>query len=393
MPTFAYDVFISYSSADAPWAEKLEADLVQRGLTVFRDRTRLQLGDTWSRELTKSVHSAQHMIVLWSDAAAVSDWVNMERSTFFLIADPSVALDPPRRLIAVMLQGSSPVLSQLQSFDDLRKAGAYTPGAAAVDPVLWTDLLVKVAKAVKASRSTIAISTLVFTITKSELTAMDPARQIEGLTLEELLQDFTAGTPQLAGTRRDLLLPYYGSKREDWKPFGQNQLPIRTLLDQVFVELNQRLQSEGVAPMLRFHMEWIEDDFFTDKNARASYLMAMRQKLTLLVIDAVPLCDLRYQRLFNELRQCLANDLAAVVVLPPFPTTQQSTRLHAFLREAVREFASFYSPPIPASPKYAHFGLSANDGGDIGRLIQQSVGHFVRSQQPTSAASGYLRSG
>ena len=144
---------------------------------------------------------------------------------------------------------------------------------------------------------------------------------------------------------------------------------------------------------MRFHMEWIGDDFWTDPAARANYLASMRQNLTLLVIDVVPLCDAYYQWYFEQLAQCLANDLAAVVVLPPFPTAQESARLDQFLQKAVRNFATFYNPPIPAPAKYAHFGLHANDGGDIGRLIQRSVGYYLRTSQSSPAANAYLAVG
>lgn len=42
---FKYDVLISYSSTDRPWAKQLADDLAARNLKVFHDRTSLDAGD------------------------------------------------------------------------------------------------------------------------------------------------------------------------------------------------------------------------------------------------------------------------------------------------------------------------------------------------------------
>ena len=396
MSNFKYDVFISYQRQDAPWAEKLERDLLAKGLKVFRDVSRIQLGGDWNRELLTSVlHESQHLILLWSDLAASSEWVTHERALFFVINDQRKASDPTRRLIAVTLEGSTSVLAGFQNFNDLSVAGTYAAGPAAVDPATWSKLVKGLDDAVRASRATLPIETLVFTITQAALSAMNPAKKAPwGSSLEDLLKDLGVGGPNPVGTRRDLLLPYYGATRADWKPFGQGRLPIGVLLEEAFTALNQRLTGEGAPPEMRFHMEWIGDEFFgPDTAARANYLARMRQNLTLLVVDVVPLCDSDYQWYFEQLAQCFANDLAAVLVLPPFPTAQEGARLHQFLQTAVRKFATFYQPPIPAPPKYAHFGLYANDAGDIGRLIQRSVGYYLRSGQSSPAVNAFLAMG
>jgi TIR domain-containing protein len=395
MPNFKYDVFISYQRKDAPWAEKLERDLLAKGLKVFRDVSRIRLGDDWNRELLTSVRESQHLILLWSDLADRSQWVTHERSLFFVINAERKASDPTRRLIAVTLEGSTSILAGFQNFNDLSVAGSYASGAAAVDPAIWSRLVIQLDDAVRASRTTLPIATLVFTITQAALGAMNPGQKAPwGSSLEDLLKDLGVGGPNPAGTRRDLLLPYYGAKRSEWKPFGQEELPIGVLLDKAFTALNQRLTNQNAPPEMRFHMEWIDDDFFEpDPAARENYLARMRQNLTLLVIDVVPLFDWSYQWYFEELAQCLANDLAAVVVLPPFRTAQESARLHQFLQKAVKNFATFYHPPIPAPAKYAHFGLSANDDGDIGRLIQRSVGYYLRSSQSSPAVNPFLAMG
>jgi hypothetical protein len=80
---YAYDVFISYSSADKAWASKLESDLKAAGVArVYRDQSRLLPGAKWEDEIMTKVRDSQHLIVLWSKNSAATDWVRRERGQF-----------------------------------------------------------------------------------------------------------------------------------------------------------------------------------------------------------------------------------------------------------------------------------------------------------------------
>ena len=71
------DIFISYASADRarirPFVEALEA----RGWSVFWDTTLLP-GETWRRKITTELDAARCVIVLWSENAVESHWVEQE---------------------------------------------------------------------------------------------------------------------------------------------------------------------------------------------------------------------------------------------------------------------------------------------------------------------------
>ena len=67
-----YDVFISYTRRDAAWAEKLESNLVSRGLRVYRDQTRLTAGDEWEPALRDAIVDSRALVVLWSAEASRS---------------------------------------------------------------------------------------------------------------------------------------------------------------------------------------------------------------------------------------------------------------------------------------------------------------------------------
>jgi len=74
---FGYDVFVSYSSRDRPWAIAIE-DLLTRGrYRVFRDDSQLKTGDHLDR-LLNDVHRSTMLMVLVSENSMVSDWVFSE---------------------------------------------------------------------------------------------------------------------------------------------------------------------------------------------------------------------------------------------------------------------------------------------------------------------------
>ncbi|MEQ1707493.1 MAG: TIR domain-containing protein [Terricaulis sp.] len=68
-------VFISYASHDVASAELLEKLLAQRGLHVWRDKTRLKSGERFGDKIRQALTSSQKVIVLWSPHSVESDWV------------------------------------------------------------------------------------------------------------------------------------------------------------------------------------------------------------------------------------------------------------------------------------------------------------------------------
>src|SRR5262245_43150567 len=77
-----YEVFISYSSKDRPWAKKLAGDLEGRGLTVFYDQSALQDGEAWRAQLDEEIRACKQLVCLWSKNAKESLWVQDEMTTF-----------------------------------------------------------------------------------------------------------------------------------------------------------------------------------------------------------------------------------------------------------------------------------------------------------------------
>lgn len=71
------DVFISYSSADRARVGRVARALEQEGLSVWWDRALIP-GDRYETEIDAALASAKAVIVVWSQASCVSDWVRSE---------------------------------------------------------------------------------------------------------------------------------------------------------------------------------------------------------------------------------------------------------------------------------------------------------------------------
>ena len=79
---YLYQLFISYSSKDREWAQKMKGDLEARGIRAFLDQRDLELGKPWDAALKEAVRDSQHLLVLWSNYANSSPWVHTEMATF-----------------------------------------------------------------------------------------------------------------------------------------------------------------------------------------------------------------------------------------------------------------------------------------------------------------------
>lgn len=105
MPRVEHDVFVSYSSRDAAYAERLEQALVANGLSVFRDRTGLLAGQRFPAALEHALESSSAVVFLISPAALDSNWVEEERNYAIVLANRK---DGRPRLISAIVGDALP---------------------------------------------------------------------------------------------------------------------------------------------------------------------------------------------------------------------------------------------------------------------------------------------
>jgi hypothetical protein len=104
------DAFISHSSANRSVAVRLEKALEAGGLSVWLDDSEIRLGVLLGKELRDSIRNARVLLLLWSEEAAASRWVNTEWLTAFLV----------RRFIVPCSLDSTPLPQCLQNSVYLR---------------------------------------------------------------------------------------------------------------------------------------------------------------------------------------------------------------------------------------------------------------------------------
>jgi len=95
----AYDVFLSYSSADKVRVRRLARRLQAAGLRVWFDEWAIKPGDDIYLAIERGLESARTLVFCMSPATFSSSWTSLERSTV-LFRDPS---NLGRRFIPVLL--------------------------------------------------------------------------------------------------------------------------------------------------------------------------------------------------------------------------------------------------------------------------------------------------
>jgi len=103
MPRFEFDVFLSFASLNESMARILYNQLTRSGLKVFwSDETlKRRVGKSWLKEIEKSLEASKHMVLLWTNDAKQSHWVEDEYTAFY----SEIQGKKERLLVPVMGEG------------------------------------------------------------------------------------------------------------------------------------------------------------------------------------------------------------------------------------------------------------------------------------------------
>ena len=72
------DAFVSHASADLDAASRIEKALEAEKLDIWLDHSEIQLGVLLAGELQQAISACRVLVLLWSETAAASRWVNTE---------------------------------------------------------------------------------------------------------------------------------------------------------------------------------------------------------------------------------------------------------------------------------------------------------------------------
>jgi hypothetical protein len=371
---FEYDAFISYSSADRPWAKQLHDDLTDRNFKVFFDRTGLDVGEDWRDQLDVRLDSSQHLVVLWSRNADKSKYVPYERIYFHTKARGTTA--PARREILVQLEDPVPtVLNEKQMITDIKDSGSYAKGFPDRDINAWARVLGRVEKTIRDQSSGLRVLVAVLATTRDSLDRLD---------FDKVFRGFGSMNSVMAamGIRSKAdLLEHYGNTPDDWRPFG-DEANIWTVLE----NLKRRVSD---ATLKKFQIDWepIGSDLWSTDIATAKReATRLVTDLSLVVIDPISLVDDQVKDGVELIRHCFSNAQSAVMVLTPYRMLEPSVSLRNIVQSrALSFFDLFYEPPVPPSSPVANFGVNIGDEVDMNRLVLMTLGQYVGRLKPVNS--------
>jgi hypothetical protein len=382
---YQYDVFISYKSEDYLWAQKLYDDLSKKGLQPFLDRQRLQAGEQWEPQLAANLRNSQHLVVLWSKKAAGSNWVNRETYTFdaiINIVSVGSALVNRRMLFILLEEGENPPFSSLQMINELRKANAYAAGINQVDLNLWTEVVRKIDEAIRSDDASRPgpVPLAIMAMTRPQFDQLDPDEPFPiafpggKKSLNTLLKELDIASMQTI----DDLKHYYGDKARDWKPFGSDTLNIRTIMETLKDEINQRL------PGTPIRWDPVGDDFWTDdldiaQKAAERLLVGW----AVIVIDPLSLYNNDMYRIFGDfIAPALDNPKAVFMTLPPFDILRPYAHFRVITKlTARRVYEHFYNPSLPQFQSRAKCNVNIGDQRDIMQWLLTTLGLGVSAER------------
>jgi hypothetical protein len=371
---FKYDAFISYSSDDRPWAKRLADDLEKRNLSVFFDRTSLEVGNPWEGQLDTSIDLSQHLIVLWSKKAEQSKHVDYERYTFNLKARDSESdpQKPPRKELIVLLEDPMPkVLNTKQMIPDLKEADAYNKGLKALDPELWSQVVGRIEKTVRDNSGALRVLVAVLASNKESMSTLDLDRKYR------FIGALNSVLPQMGIHSKEELLEFYGSGPAEWRPFG-DRMTIMSVLDNL-----RNAVRDATDGKVEIDWEPIGGNFWSD-DLDVAKLEASRlfKELSVVIIDPISLVDEDVSSVLDLIEGCFVNTRSAVMILTPFKMLEASASLRRLVEARANSFATlFYQPPVPPSSAFANFGTGVGDVVDMRRLVLLTLGQHFGSQK------------
>lgn len=367
---YKYDVFVSYSQNDRPWARKLFEDLTARGLRVFFDKDRLDAGKPWDDELRTNLNASRSLIVVWTDEhARPSDWVARERAAFWLLPD----VGEKRLFISLNLHGHPQADTRLQGIEDLIEAGVDWANIAALDKIVWTKALDRILRSL--SGSVIAMPVVVLTVNRKDAS--------------ELQDKDWADIENQLGLSKPQVLAMYGDHRNDWKPLSGTD-NIVMLLDR----LEQRINALIKGPGARYFWELTPDTFWTNTDFAASFAdrMSSPDAPSLLVIDPIAIRNRDVLDRLYLFQDSVARNHTAILVLAPFvmPSAIQTLRKW-LLTNAWPYFSPMFQPSIPPKTLInAHCALYSGDEEELMRLTCSAVGRGFQHSMSQPGHTQYL---
>jgi hypothetical protein len=346
-------------------------------LKIFLDRLRLQPGEIWRDELLKNIKESQHLVVLWSDKAKQSGWVNAEIANF--LANAGKATD--RKLLCLLLQGTNPAYDVTQMLTEIQRNNAYVADTKDLSVDLakvWSAEVNRLHGAILINDPRLPTPYTVVAMNEGEAGKLAGAERMFGKvswSLKEVLARLAQGS---LSTLAELKLRY-GPRRRDWKPF-LGATTVEALLDKLIGQINNL---PGLQKKASFKWEWVDflaADMDNAQPADADAAQAAARKLSgdlaLVVLDPLSLYHPGIHTWLQYLAPCFEQENVIIMTLTPFDLPQMQSDLRELVRRALAPmFDFYYAPPVPINRRLPLCGLNLCDNAEVLRMVQFLIGH------------------
>jgi hypothetical protein len=374
------DLFISYSSKDRPWAERLYADLTRKFPTmrIFWDRESIPQGVDYRPILDRNAREATHFAVLWSENAKASNEVGPEIQMF----QQNVLQQPTREgvsrtLFYIPLEGAYGPLEGTQGVEEFRRRATYDAAvqdkgtsklAAGSDRTEWIRLVRVIGDTFMRAHATQPVNLGLLVMNQKIADLLDPFFTIKAgpePTLQELLGPLGLSL-QDAKDR-------YGADAFAWRPFGTAETVI-DLLEEVRVDANSHLNEHS------FH--WVPFDLLdlamTSANGDAARkkFQDFAQMPSLVVIDPISLYHPYVLRVLPYLEEYSKREPSVIISLSPNETPSAGL-VYQSLRDLGKSILEgYFFPQIPPTGGFARCGLNLQHTTEVYRLVRSTLGLY-----------------
>jgi TIR domain len=398
-----YDVFISYTSGDRLWADRLFRDLKEwyPTLKIFWDRESIPPGVDFRQTIDNALRQSSHLAVLWSDAAKNSNEVTPEIATFQELA--KAAAVKKRTIFYVPLQGKHGPLEddqKVQGFVAFREKEVYEPatqdrGVSTLDAepnqTEWKRMLRKIVETIRAQDEFQQVNLAIVAMNVNDRhhlpfleKIIDTRIQFEP-TLQEVLD--------VLGLDLKALKARYGPTAADWRPSGKQT--IGDLMEELRTELNRELDLQGLS---KYRFSWSGWEAF-DLVGKASALKTHVEFDGLLtdfsampfvvVVDPISLFSFPVLNAFNMLLNYTHNEHGVIVSLSPIDMPLATGCLYQLIRGKCQTvLGPYFVPTIPSKRALVQCGVNIEEPTEVRRLVRRSLGEFFLARERNPLPSG-----
>lgn len=366
-------LFISYTSHDRPWAERLYNDLREYYPTfdIFWDRTSIPQDHAYRPILNDAARETDHFVVLWSEKAKASNEVGPEIQRF----DQSRQANSKRTLFYVPLEGDYGPLGSNQALTDLRdQHKTYDPAAPDLglskllnEPVRksWNRIIQTIGDTMMKAIPVQLVTLAVVALNDALLDDLDHNLK-DKMAFEPSLQEFLNGI--------DLTLAQakarYGASAFEWKPYGTAKTVI-DVLQEIRMETNSKLSKEH-------WFEWKPVDLIlaiqntVDDFQFFNIIRGLSAGPSIVVVDPISLYHAKGSTAFNHLRDYAQMEQSLIVSLAPTENLSTDFIFKSLRFKSWTVLQNYFQRPVPFNTKLGECGVNVHNA-ELERLVRCSL--------------------